>query len=289
MAVRYREVIYKTNNFARVHIFPIRPMGRGRGKKNAPTKATQERLNRKNAAHRLTDLINLNFDSTSYSLRMNYSSFFAEHGRNPSDEEIKRENHNFMRKLKRKYDKVGAELKWVMCTEVGARGGLVHHHVVISGGIELDEIIKAWKCGGVGFGEHGPHLYFDELGAYDLARYMVKERYTYRSYSTSRNLIRPQERREIFRNDNRISQKRFCAIASNDVSELNKLYPDWAIAQLPEMEYAIDCDTGEVQDAIMSPFLTLYLYKPEGLSDPASRWDRIEKYINWEETDVKGT
>lgn len=278
MAVRYREVFYKTRDFARVHIFPVRPMGRGRRRKNAPTRATQERLNKKNAIHRLTDLLNLNFTSRSYSLRLNYSLFFEKFGRNPSDEEIKREIHNLMRRLKRKYDKAGFVLKWVICTEIGARGGLVHHHVVLSEGIELDEIIKAWKCGGVGWSEEsGPHLFFDELGAFELARYMVKERYVYRSYSTSRNLIRPQERKEILRNDHRISQKRFCAIASNDIYEIHKLYPGWAIASLPDMEYVIDYDTGEMRDASMQPFLTLYLYKPEALTKNKKRWDNYGK------------
>lgn len=263
MAVVYREVRIETGDYARVHIFPLRPVSKGRKAKNAPTRATQERLNRKNATHRLTDIINLNFTKSAWVLRLDYHSFREKNGRNPDEDEIQREFHNFIRRLKTRYDKRGLELKWVVCTEVGSRGGLVHHHVVINEGLELAEIKKLWKCGGVGFNpERGPHLYFDEHGAFELAKYMVKEKHRYKSYSCSRNLKRPQERREIFKNDHRISQKSFTAISCNDIYTIHKLYPGWAIASLPEIEFAIDYGTGEIREDRMSPFLTLYLYKP---------------------------
>lgn len=277
MAVMYREVKVVTGDFARVHVFPVRPAPHGRKVKNKPTRATQERLNRKNTVHRLTDLINLNFTKNSWVLRLDYYAFREINGRNPSDSEMKREIHNFMRRLKRKYDRNNAEIKWILCTEVGVRGGLVHHHIVLSEGLDLDDIIKAWKCGGVGWSKNnGPHLYFDEHGAFDLAKYMVKEKHRYRSYSCSHNLKRPQERRDVFRNDHRISQKRFCAIADYDINEINKLYPGWAIASLPDMEFAIDYGTGELREDRMSPFLTLYLYKPEAISKKEN-WRSIKR------------
>ena len=278
MAVVYREVRVETGHFARIHIFPVRPVSRGRREKNKPTRATQERLNRKNAANRVTDLINLNFTKNSWVLRLNYCAFREKYGRNPTEDEIQRELHNFMRRLKRKYDKRGLELKWVVCTEVGVRGGLCHHHIVLSEGLELEEIKKAWKCGGVGWSEErGSKLYFDERGAYDLAAYMVKDKYTYKSYSCSRNLKRPQERREIFENDHRISQKSFNAIMSNDIYTLHKLYPGWSIASLPDVEFDIDYNTGEVRGSTMSSFLTLYLYRSEGLSAKVSKIRQAER------------
>lgn len=285
MAVIYREIRVETGNFARVHIFPVRPVARGRKEKNKPTRATQDRLNRKNRIHKLTDILNLNFDSSAWVLRLDYYLFREMYGRNPTDDEIQRELHNYMRRLKHKYDKRGIELKWVVCTEIGARGGLVHHHIVVNNGVELDEIKRLWKCGGVGWSEkHGPHLYFDEHGAYDLAKYMVKDKLRYKSYSCSRNLKRPHESGRdkcIYKNDYRITQKKFCAIASNDIGTISKLYPEWRIASLGDIEYIIDYDTGEVREPMMSPFLTLWLYKPQAISPKENYKNKNIIMQNW--------
>lgn len=262
MAVTYREIRIETNNFARVHIFPVRPVSRGRKSKNKPTRATQERLNHKNKIHRLTDVINLNFDEQDYFYTFDYHLFREKNGREPTDEEITRELNNFLRRAKRAYGRCGKELKYVLCTERGRKSGLTHHHVVMNACLTREEMRALWKCGGV----HDEHLRFDEYGARGLSEYMVKDKKKIKSYSCSRNLRRPEEKKEIFINDHRITQKRFNAISSNDFDEIHKLYPDWQIASLPDMEYAIDYDTGEIRDARMHPFLTLYLYRSEGLS-----------------------
>ena len=271
MAVTYREVRVETGGFMRVCIFPVRPVANARKKKNKPTAATQERMNRINAARRLSDIINLNFTKSDVQLKLDYSAFRSEHGRNPDADEVARIMSNFLRRLKRAYLKKGIELKYVYCTEQGTRGHLTHHHVIVSAGLSLDEIRSLWRDGGVWMRK----LYFDERGCFDLAGYFVKAKYTYRSYTSSRNCIRPQESGRdkcIYKNDYRINQKTFSKITSNDATAIRRLYPDWELAELPDLQQIIDYDTGEVQDPMISPFLCLWLYKPWAVSEKNEKW-----------------
>ena len=266
MAVTYREVRVETGGFMRVCIFPVRPVSNSRKKKNKPTKATQERLNRINAARRLSDIINLNFSKQDVQVKLDYSSFRSEHGRNPDASEVARIMSNFLRRLKRAYAKKGIELRYVYCTEEGTRGHLTHHHMIVNAGISFEEISTIWHEGGCWM----RRLYFDERGCFDLAGYFVKSKYTYRSYTSSRNCIRPQESGRdkcIYKNDHRISQKTVSKISANDSSVIRRLYPDWELAELPDMQYVIDYDTGELHDPMLSPFLCLWFYKPWALSD----------------------
>ena len=275
MAVTYREVRVETGGFMRVCIFPVRPTSRSRKKKNKPTRATQERMNKINAARRLSDIINLNFTKQDVQLKLDYSAFRESVGRNPDAIEVGKIMSNFLRRLKRAYAKKGIELKYVYCTEQGTRGHLTHHHVIISAGLSLDEIRALWRDGGVWMRK----LYFDERGCFDLAGYFVKAKYTYRSYSTSRNCVRPQELgadKCIFKNDYRISQKTFSAISSNDTATIRRFYPDWELAELPDMQYIIDYDTGELQDPMLSPFMCLWFYKPEAISKKEN-WRSIKR------------
>ena len=127
-------------------------------------------------------------------------------------------------------------------------------------------------------------LYFDRKGAYDLAGYFIKSRYTYRSYTTSKNLRRPQETGKdkcIYKSDYSIRQKQVNTLLGGDAAEIRRLYPDWQIAELPEIAQIVDRDTGEVRLPTWGIFITLYLYKPEGLSDKASLYNKYREIAEW--------
>lgn len=277
MAKAYREVKVITGSFARVSIFPVRPYQYGRKKKSKPTAAAQERLNREMRTRKLSDLINLNFTKKDIQLKLDYSAFKREHGRNPDPDECLKIINNFMRRLKRLYNRLGIDLKYIYCSEVGTRGKISHHHLIVSGGVDIGLIRELWHEGGCWCRP----LFFNTKGCYDLAGYFVKSKYTYRSYTCSRNLKRPQESGKdkcIYKNDYTVRQKQVNHLINGELDDIRRMYPGWEIASLPDIAYTVDKDTGETRIPKWGVFITLYLYKPEGLSDAASEWDRKHSY-----------
>lgn len=280
MSKAFREIKTITGNFMRVNICPLRQYQYGRKKKSKPTAAAQEKLNRENRTRLLSDIINLNFDRTSLQLKLDYTDFRATYGRNPEPEEVVKEIRNFMRRLKRLYTSLGIELKYIYCSEIGARGHLSHHHVIINAGASYEAIRALWTNGGIWTRK----LYFDRKGAYDLASYFVKSKYTYRSYTCSKNCTRPHDTGKdkcIFKNDYSIHQKQVNYFTNGDIAEIAKLYPGWEIAEMPTIAQTLDTDTGELRLPKWGVFITLYLYKPEGLSDQASAWDKYANITEW--------
>lgn len=266
MAQAYREIKTVTGDFARVQIFPVRSYQYGRKRKMKPTGATMQRLNRERRARLLSDLVNLNFTKEDHQLKLDYTAFRKQHGRNPEPDEVLREIRNFMRRLKRAYAKRGVELKYIYCSEIGARGHISHHHVIINAGLSFEEIRGLWRAGGIWMRK----LYFDRKGCYDLAGYFVKSKYTYRSYTASKNLRRPQEAGKdkcIFKSDYTVRQKQVNAIMNGELEDIRRMYPGWELAELPDVSYTVDRDTGEVRLPTWGVFISLFLYKPEGLSD----------------------
>lgn len=266
MAQAYREIKTVTGDFARVQIFPVRSYQYGRKRKMKPTGATMQRLNRERRARLLSDLVNLNFTKQDHQLKLDYTAFRKQHGRNPEPDEVLREIRNFMRRLKRAYAKRGVELKYIYCSEIGARGHISHHHVIINAGLSFEEIRGLWRAGGIWMRK----LYFDRKGCYDLAGYFVKAKYTYRSYTASKNLRRPQEAGKdkcIFKSDYTVRQKQVNAIMNGELEDIRRMYPGWELAELPDVSYTVDRDTGEARLPTWGVFISLFLYKPEGLSD----------------------
>lgn len=266
MAQAYREIKTVTGDFARVQIFPVRSYQYGRKRKMKPTSAAMQKLNRERRVRLLGDLFNLNFTKQDHQFKLDYTAFRKQHGRNPEPDEVLREISNFMRRLKRAYAKRGVELKYIYSSEIGARGHISHHHVTINAGLSFEEIRGLWRAGGIWMRK----LYFDRKGCYDLAGYFVKSKYTYRSYTASKNLRRPQEAGKdkcIFKSDYTVRQKQVNAIMNGELEDIRRMYPGWELAELPDVSYTVDRDTGEVRLPTWGVFISLFLYKPEGLSD----------------------
>lgn len=281
MAQAFREVRVVTGEFARVNIFPVRQYQYNRKKKHKPTAAAQDKLNREMRARRLSDIINLNFTKKDIQIKLDYSAFQKINGRNPDPDEVVTFIRNFMRRLKRLYDKQGLELKYVYCSEIGTRGHISHHHVIINAGVSYDVIRALWEHGGIWTRK----LYFDERGCYDLASYFVKAKYTYRSYTCSKNLIRPRESgpdKAIFKSDHKVHQKDVNNILNGELEKIRRMYPGWELAGMPEVAHTLDRDTGELRLPKWGVFISIFLYKPEGLSNPADSWEKFSENIVWE-------
>lgn len=168
---------------------------RPRGKKEAETSEAAARYNLKMKTERIQMLIMANFVPGDLFITLTYAK-----EKRPADlKEAKKDFSVFMRRLKDRMKKKGADLKWIVTTEVGSRGAC-HHHLVINyvPGI-LEAIREFWDHSNTPKIEH---LYED--GAFrKLAEYMAKvgEDKKAGRYSRSRNLIVPGMKEELVEAD----------------------------------------------------------------------------------------
>ncbi len=198
----YREKRYYSGNYLEVDIYPVFGRAGQRRSRYKPTSECQKELNRRNAEKKLIRLMNANFTEDDYKIELTYRNDTL-----PEDDDAAlKELRNFLRRLKRLRRKKGLpELKYVAATEKGTRKGRYHHHLVISGDLDIKEIRKVWARGIV----HFSPLEFNEEGIEALARYHMKEPIGSKFFQASRNLTQP----EIETRDAVFSQKTVNAMA----------------------------------------------------------------------------
>ena len=179
-----RESVYVCGNYMDADIYPVfQKPGRRRSRCN-PTSEIQKRLNQKNAEKRLTRLVHTNFTEDDIALHLTYRP-----GEEPETKEgAQRDLQNYIRRLKRRYTKLGKEFKYISCTEYGKKTNRIHHHLIISGGLDRDEIEKLW---GRGYA-NSIRLQFGPDGVTGLAHYIAKDKLFFRHWNQSRNLVQPE-------------------------------------------------------------------------------------------------
>lgn len=157
-------------------------------KRGARQNITAEKVRRNNdrlAKRNLTMLINANFGEGD-------AHYTCTHAVEVTQEQAKKERDNFLKRLQRRFKKLGKELKYIAVTEY--KNKRIHHHIIINSS-DIDLIEEVWGNG---------HVYcskLDDTGNYqDLAEYLIKEtQKTFREpdsahksrYSPSRNLVKP--------------------------------------------------------------------------------------------------
>ena len=219
----YREKIYQCGDYKEVYIYPCRIVGKplkGRRKKARPTPEGVKRINRKNTENKLVRLLNANFTEEDLSLDLTYKDNPAE------DAAALKSLQNFLRRLKRARERRGlGELQYIAVTEKGSQKGRFHHHLVISGGIDIKELGRIW---GKGLIKVSP-LQFNETGLIGKGRYMVKQSIYFKAFNASKNLIHPQPTIR----DGRLSQKRVEELwrDSEDRAAYEKLYEGYIFAE----------------------------------------------------------
>lgn len=167
--------------------------GGKRGRREKRTPEAMERENRKRRRDSLQLLILANFKKGDLWITLPYSR----EQRPESITEAKDRFRRFIRKLGAICKKRGQEIKWIVTTERGSRGGC-HHHLIINSIPGITELIaELWQYAKKVISEH---LYED--GQFEsLAEYIIKSETkedgsgTY--YSRSRNLIVPEPKTEI--------------------------------------------------------------------------------------------
>lgn len=167
--------------------------GERRTKRSKPTPEQIEKQNQKNKEKKIRRLIKKNFGENDYWLTFTYRA----KERPPDMETAKQDITKFLRKLKREYKKRDSELKYIVCAEIGSRGG-IHHHMIINRIEGTDLIVKkSWDKGGV-----NQKLMYEEGGFRELAEYIAKKTAEDNAirekwYSRSRNLIIPEPERKV--------------------------------------------------------------------------------------------
>lgn len=225
MRCLYRETIHKCGDtYLDVDIYPVYDKQRGRGPKRAPTSEVQERLNKRNSQKKLVRLLNTNFTKKDIRFDLTYS----DENLPANVKEAQRLVQNFFRRLKYLRRKSGLpELRYVMVTEYGEEKGRLHHHIVMSGGVDINTLAELW---GLGYTTVKP-LQFDDRGLTDLATYLVKESALKKLWSSSRNLERP----EVKSRDGKISAHRVgeWALSGADCRyQIEAVYPGYRLVDV---------------------------------------------------------
>ena len=258
-----RESMTIAGDHARVNAFPVRRNAMGRRKcKSKPTSEIQAKLNEKNKIHAITDLVNANFTTDDYFLTLTYSE--AEYV--DDAEAAKRDIKNFFRRINALLRKRGLDsAKYIYVTERGERYGRLHHHVMISCDLTLDEIKLLWGKGSV----QSEALEFNEYGLQGLARYVIKtsvydprggkQRMSYRAWSGSKNLSKPIKKQ----NDYRLRAKDVAYMDKHpdDLDYARQLYPGWIVTKIePTAISETEPDKSPIPRA---HFITIYMYRAD--------------------------
>lgn len=182
--------------------------GEKRGKRKKPTPEQMKKQNQLNKENYVRRLMKKNFAEGDLWCTLKYPR-----GTRKPLGEVKKDIRRFLEKARKEYKARGDTLKFIYRLEIGKHGG-IHIHILVNrirGKTDTDIVIK--KCWVHGRIHYTP---IDEYGGFRLlANYIVKqpddeqegqlslfpeaERKEFGKYSSSRNLIRPQPKRKIFK------------------------------------------------------------------------------------------
>lgn len=220
MRTFYREQKYICgDNYIDIQIFPVYPASKIRNGKRKPTSETQMRLNEENARKKLSRLVHTNFSKNDFTITFTYDE-----DKLPNDiQTAKKDMQNFMRRLKRLYNKNKINLKYIWVLEE-SKTGRMHFHAFITGGADRTEIEKLWHKGYA----NSKALRFTKDGVEGLVAYSLKSKpLTYRRWSASKNLEKPKMPHP---SDYKITKSRAAKLYSSrfNVTEFEKIYPDYS-------------------------------------------------------------
>ena len=167
-------------------IYPVYTHPKKRGKRSKPTTEIQQRFNQRHTEGRLRRLLHTNFTPSDLFATLT----FDDANLPASVEDAQRLLQNFLRRLKRKYTRLGLDAKYIYVLEYGQEHNRFHIHLVLTGGITRADLEKLWGLGDV----NADALRFEKDGLATLAKYLTKgggtddqERPTWKRWSGSCN------------------------------------------------------------------------------------------------------
>ena len=191
-----------------------------RGKKRKAQKPKQKALNDKNAKRYLVQLGNGNFHAGD----LHTSCTYSVDNLPGTVEEAEKIVGNYLRRIAYRRQKLGLEpLKYILVTEYKYQKGggqlkRIHHHIIMNGGMDRDEVEMMWTAQRVNWRKadspdgqeaaeyresveklgwvNADRLQMNENGIEGLCKYIIKDPQGKKRYSSSRNLERPETKRE---------------------------------------------------------------------------------------------
>lgn len=209
--MKYRTKTIKSGNLLELEIFPIiETKGGKRRQRFNNTSAAQEKINKIHKEKKLIRKIYSNFTNKDIFITLTF--------REKVDEATaKKAIVNYLRRLRRQYQKENKELKYIYVMEYGNDN--LHFHLIVNN-FDRAAIVGTWKEGFVKAKELKRD--FEKL-----AKYLLKEKreFNTRAWNCSKNLKEPK----ITTNDSKFSRRR--AESLKDKLELftitEKLYKNY--------------------------------------------------------------
>ena len=134
-----RQRVWVHGDYVDADVYPVFQAPGQRRKKCRPTREIQEKINQRDAVEKFKRIANLNFRD-GYELDLTV--------REPMDlQEAVVLLRAYLRRIRRRYRKAGAELKYMYVQERGKINGRAHFHMLISGGMSRDDLEDAWGLG----------------------------------------------------------------------------------------------------------------------------------------------
>lgn len=246
----YREVdiIPRTDNAERAT--------RGkRGKKKKVSEPKQRDLNDKNSKRYLVQVGNGNFGVGD----LHVSATYNDQDLPQTIEEAEKNVRNYLRRIEYRRGKLGLPpLKYILVTEYKfAKDGTtirrIHHHIIMNGGMDRDDVELMWTKDRIDWkkAEKDPayraeiepmgwvnadRIQTNENGIEALCKYIVKDPQGKKRWSSSRNLVRPEEKPS----DHKYSKKQIENLAKSPDSGkefFEKEYKDFQIVSIEPVHY----------------------------------------------------
>lgn len=240
MAVSFirEKKIYCGKKYLEVDIYPIPKLPRKKRRaKKAVSAPKQKNLNDKNAKRYLRQSIDANFDEKDLHVTATYATLPE------SIEEGERMITNFLRRVayRRKRDGL-PPLKYILVTEYSTgkeeKPTRLHHHLIMNGGLDRDELENLWRAPRDKGQKQGKIIGFinadrlkpNESGLTALANYLTKNPKGKKRWSSSRNLIKPVSQV----NDQKYTRRQVEKIVRDEIDNQlywKKKYPNWDVTE----------------------------------------------------------
>lgn len=255
--MKYREQKFFCGQYLEVNLYPVWefPRRNRRGKKRKPTSDIQRKLNQHNSERELIRLINANFTHDDYKFELTYS----DKNHPDSIERAKADFRNFIKRIKRARTKKNLpDVKYIYSLEQGSIKRRLHFHVIMSGGLSINEIAKIW---GKGYVDKVLPLMFDETGCAGIAKYFCKqqlkssENSKAKRWVASQNCVRPTARVSDYKITKRAVRE--LAAESENRRLFESLYPGYCLA---------DCNAFYNDDSGLH-YLYIRLYRQDAVLD----------------------
>lgn len=168
--------------------------GQKRGKKEKPSPEQLEKANQRNKEKRCRRKLRQHFKENDYFVVLTY----ARENRPQKMAEAKKHFAQFMRIVRKEYDKRGQPCKWIRNIEVGTKNAW-HVHLVVNRIADTDLILnEAWKHGRCVCQLMYEKGEFEALAAYITKTEKTDSRLRESNYSCSRNLPLPEPKEKVY-------------------------------------------------------------------------------------------